>query len=247
MHWDGPQYAQAVRERIAAMTPQQIQEMLRQTLDDHRLSRSERSALGQILDHVDPSPRTVETYRSVAFQLARECMDHGGDKAVVDWLEDVVRLLAKQVPSADKTALAESFFSPDEDCPRQIAALFSGVRRTVDVCVFTITDDRIASAILDTHRRGRAVRIITDDDKAADPGSDIDRLRKAGVPVRVDNTRYHMHHKFALFDGARLLTGSYNWTRSAAENNEENFIVTGDRRFIEPFSRLFEKLWRAFA
>jgi len=229
------------------MNRQQIKEMLRQTLDDRRLSRSERSAMGQILEHVDPSPRTLDTYRSVAFELARECMDHGGDRAVVDWLEDVVRLLAKHAPSADRTATAESFFSPDEDCPRKIAALLSSMRKTVDVCVFTITDDRIASAILDTHRRGRAVRIITDDDKAMDPGSDIDRLRKAGIPVRVDNTRYHMHHKFALFDDARLLTGSYNWTRSAAENNAENFIVTGDRRFVEPFSRLFEKLWDSFA
>ncbi len=38
----------------------------------------------------------------------------------------------------------------------------------------------------------------------------------------------HMHHKFALFDGGRLLTGSYNWTRGAAETNYENVIDTTD-------------------
>ena len=37
-----------------------------------------------------------------------------------------------------------------------------------------------------------------------------------------------MHHKFALFDGRRLMTGSFNWTRSASEQNEENLIVTAD-------------------
>ena len=26
----------------------------------------------------------------------------------------------------------------------------------------------------------------------------------------------HMHHKFAIFDGERLINGSYNWTRGAA-------------------------------
>jgi cardiolipin hydrolase len=56
-----------------------------------------------------------------------------------------------------------------------------------------------------------------------------------------------MHHKFALFDGSLLLTGSYNWTRSAASSNEENFIITGDLRFIKPFSELFEQLWQQFA
>jgi cardiolipin hydrolase len=52
-----------------------------------------------------------------------------------------------------------------------------------------------------------------------------------------------MHHKFALFDDARLLTGSYNWTRSAADCNEENLIVTGDPRLVGPFRQEFDKLW----
>ena len=53
-----------------------------------------------------------------------------------------------------------------------------------------------------------------------------------------------MHHKFALADCAVLLTGSYNWTRSAASSNEENFLITGDRRFVDAFARQFEKLWK---
>ncbi len=56
-----------------------------------------------------------------------------------------------------------------------------------------------------------------------------------------------MHHKFALFDGRRLVTGSYNWTRSAAEFNEENFIVTGDSQLTSAFARTFEDLWKRWA
>jgi phosphatidylserine/phosphatidylglycerophosphate/cardiolipin synthase-like enzyme len=228
------------------LKPQQIKDILKQTLDDRRLSRSERSALDQILDHLDPSQQTVAVYRSVAFDLARECLADPQSKAVVEWLEDVLKLLRKQSSSTPQSSLAEAHFSPGDDGPRRIAGLLRGARKTVDICVFTITDDRISSAVLDAHRRGCKLRIITDDDKASDLGSDIDRLEAAGVPVRVDRTHYHMHHKFALFDGARLLTGSYNWTRSAAANNEENFIVTDDRRLVEPFAELFEKLWRTF-
>lgn len=110
----------------------------------------------------------------------------------------------------------------------------------------TITDDRITGAILEAHRRGIAIRILTDNEKAFDPGSDITRLEHAGVPIRVDRTPYHMHHKFAIIDNELLLNGSYNWTRGAAENNEENFIITDDKRLLGPFRELFERLWKQF-
>jgi phosphatidylserine/phosphatidylglycerophosphate/cardiolipin synthase-like enzyme len=140
--------------------------------------------------------------------------------------------------------LAEVSFSPGNDCLQTICGQLSRVRRSIDICVFTITDDRIAHAILEAHRRGVKVRVITDNDKSLDEGSDVDRLARAGVPVRKDISEYHMHHKFAVFDGRRMLTGSYNWTRGAARYNEENLIVSGDPRLVEPFTREFEALWR---
>ncbi len=56
-----------------------------------------------------------------------------------------------------------------------------------------------------------------------------------------------MHHKFALFDERLLATGSYNWTRSAADKNQENLLVTGDPRLVTPYAELFERLWVEFA
>ncbi len=87
------------------------------------------------------------------------------------------------------------------------------------------------------------IRIITDDDKAGDLGSDVDRLASLGIETRQDRTDRHMHHKFAIFDQSTLLTGSYNWTRGAADRNLENFIVTADPRLLRAFSREFDRLW----
>ena len=109
--------------------------------------------------------------------------------------------------------------------------------------MFTITDDRITEAILKAHERSVDLRIITDDDKSRDRGSDIDRLRRRGIPLRMDRSPYHMHHKFAVFDERRILTGSYNWTRGADQNNEENFIVTEEPRLVKAFSAAFAGLW----
>jgi phosphatidylserine/phosphatidylglycerophosphate/cardiolipin synthase-like enzyme len=137
-----------------------------------------------------------------------------------------------------------AFFSPGHTCIHEVIRQFDLARQTCDVCVFTITDDRITEAILRAHGRGVALRIITDDEKSHDLGSDIDRLRAAGISCKMDvGNAAHMHHKFALFDRRRLMTGSFNWTRSASEQNEENLIVTPDPVLVESFGRRFEQLW----
>ena len=138
----------------------------------------------------------------------------------------------------------EVHFSPGETCLQAILDRLNDAERTIDICVFTITDDRIARTIVDAHRRKVRVRVITDNDKANDEGSDVWNIERAGVAVRVDRTEFHMHHKFAVFDGRSAITGSYNWTRGAARNNEENLVVSGDPRLAAAFSKEFDALWK---
>jgi cardiolipin hydrolase len=228
------------------MTTPEIDQILRSTLGDMRLSGGERRALGEVLADVAPDAQQLAFLRHRAFALAREQVLAPDARQALDWLEEVIKVLQAQALPVTDPVVTEAHFSPGSDCPRTIAGLFARARKTADVCVFTITDDRISTALLDAHRRGVAVRLITDNDKALDLGSDIEAFRQAGVPLRLDRTMYHMHHKFALFDGALLLTGSYNWTRGAAEQNLENFIVTGDRSLVAAFSRTFARLWETF-
>jgi mitochondrial cardiolipin hydrolase len=141
------------------------------------------------------------------------------------------------------SAASRAFFSPGPDCLGQIIHRLSYARQSIDICVFTITDDRISRAILDAQRRGLKLRIISDNEKMHDAGSDIARFEAAGIPVKIDRTPYHMHHKYAIFDRTRLLNGSYNWTRNAADVNEENIIDTGDPELLLAFQTHFETLW----
>jgi phosphatidylserine/phosphatidylglycerophosphate/cardiolipin synthase-like enzyme len=164
---------------------------------------------------------------------------------VFTWLEDVLKVLNPVQTAGPTESPSAAFFSPGQACLAQIAHRFATARRTADVCVFTITDDRITRALLDAHRRKVRVRVITDNEKAFDAGSDIERIGAAGVPVKVDRTPYHMHHKYAIFDGTRLLNGSYNWTRGAAEQNEENVVDTADPKLVAAFQAAFDKLWTA--
>ena len=56
-----------------------------------------------------------------------------------------------------------------------------------------------------------------------------------------------MHHKFVVFDGDLLATGSYNWTRSAARYNRENVLVTSEPRLVSRFDAEFVRLWGELA
>jgi len=52
-----------------------------------------------------------------------------------------------------------------------------------------------------------------------------------------------MHNKFAIIDNRILLTGSYNWTFSANNRNDENLMVIDDPELIEIFQNQFINLW----
>ena len=88
------------------------------------------------------------------------------------------------------------------------------------------------------------VRVVTDNDKSFDRGSDAARLRAAGIALATDQSDAHMHHKFAIVDESLLLTGSYNWTRSAYRENQENILVTEERTVVRSFQETFDALWR---
>ena len=77
------------------------------------------------------------------------------------------------------------------------------------------------------------------------------QLEEAGIAVklvRAHDSRQegHMHHKFAIFDGARLINGSYNWTRGAADLNFENLTDTADAGLVAAFAAEFARLWNQF-
>lgn len=137
----------------------------------------------------------------------------------------------------------QAFFSPGDTCLDAIIRSLNNSTSSIKICVFTISDDRITKAILKQQWKNIPIQIITDNDKCNDLGSDINQLFESGIDVKVDRTPYHMHHKYALIDDKVVLTGSYNWTKSAALYNHENLILTSNKDIVEKFVIEFNKLW----
>lgn len=221
-----------------------LDQQLRDSLADLRLSNEERDELRQLGSEL--SPDQVRYMRNRAFALVRELIRQPENtEPALKWLEQVIKTLDANVTPIRN--IASAHFSPGEDCRRKIRELCRQARKSLDICVYTISDDPLSEEILACHQRGVAVRVISDNEKQFDAGSDVQWLRDRGVPLRIDSGPYHMHHKFALFDGQLLLNGSFNWTRSASTSNEENFVVVDQPQLLAAFSREFESLWARYA
>lgn len=212
------------------------------TLDDQRISRSEKKALRALLHDAGLAVHDRDVLVSRLFSEVERRMQHPGDRELLHALRDLVSLLRAPAEAALHPP-TRVWFGPEEPMAETLCTLIAATTHSLDVAVFTITDDRVTERIVDAHRRGVAIRILSDDDKATDRGSDVVRIAGAGVPVRFDRSTAHFHHKFAVFDSRSVLNGSYNWTRGAATRNRENFLLTFEPDVVRAYREAFDRLW----
>ncbi|MFO1495629.1 MAG: phospholipase D-like domain-containing protein [Lysobacterales bacterium] len=226
----------------------QLLEQLEASLADLTLSTPEKHALLALLRERPRRADQLRQLRNRAFELVLERSRDSAQVAdmpkLVAWVSDVVRMLDQASPSVDLQT--EVWFSPGPDCRRALLGQLKSCRKRLDICVYTISDDELTHEIIGAHRRRVQVRVITDDAKGYDHGSDVQRLREAGIALLTDASSAHMHHKFALFDGRWLVNGSFNWTRSATQSNDENLVVTNDPEQLRQFAAHFEQLWSRY-
>ena len=222
------------------MYTDELEKILIDSLQDFKLDQNEKYIFKELAESL--AEDQLSFIRNKAFDLSRPYVEAGGADAVkvLNWLDRIVKSI--QPLKKNNLIKPEAYFSPGSRCRNKIINLMNSAKRTIDICVFTISDNKITQSILEAHKRGVLVTIVSDNDKANDKGSDIDYLSDKGVNVILDKTSYHMHHKFAVFDNNILLNGSFNWTRSASEVNEENITVSAEPALLSMFSERFASL-----
>src|SRR5690606_35477506 len=125
-------------------------------------------AIGERLDR-----ERVRYLRNRAFAMTRELVRTRPEAALdlLKWLEQVVKTL--DMATAVATVESSACFTPGDACLRKLRELCGAARQGIDICVYTISDDRLRAAIVEAHRRGVRVRVISDNDKFHDTGNDI--------------------------------------------------------------------------
>ena len=180
--------------------------------------------------------------RAHLFEKTTEVIKPDNAAKAMKWLEESVKILDKgKISIVAQTS--EVYFSPGEDCRNRIRRAILEARNSLDICVFTISDRFISDPIILKQNEGIQIRVITDNDKCNDIGSEIHDLSVKKIPIKTDNSPAHMHHKFVVIDRSITITGSYNWTHSAAKENQENIIVLHDEKVASNYLKEFEKLW----
>ena len=220
---------------------------LRESFDDKVISKSEKTALHKLFEELKEDHEALNFLRNRAFDIVNEYAQKNKRdiKSAMKWLEDVIRLVDNE-REVEEIKSSKACFSPGKNCSEQIRSLIRNAEHKIDICVFTISDDDISGEILEAKKRGVNVRIITDDDKSHDMGSDISKFIEQGINVEMDHSSAHMHHKFAIFDREALVNGSFNWTKSASDYNQENIVVLYEPKLINMFQDEFNKLWKKF-
>jgi len=138
----------------------------------------------------------------------------------------------------------EVFFSPNGGCLQAVVAQIDQSTKTIDVAIYHLTSREIAQALVRAKDRGVIIRIFMDTGEARTKYSKSRYLVQNGFDVKLHKGQGLMHHKFAIVDHRVLITGSFNWTPTAEEKNQENLLILRDPELIRKYGERFEGMWR---
>ncbi len=145
--------------------------------------------------------------------------------------------------SISTLAKTEVYFSLSDNPQKEIIKNINQAQASINIAMYIFTDREIALPLIKAQERGVKVRLYLDKDQVDYQYSQSRFLVQGGIKTRVSSNKYIMHNKFAIIDNRLLLTGSYNWTFSANNRNDENLMVIDDPELIEIFQNQFVNLW----
>jgi phosphatidylserine/phosphatidylglycerophosphate/cardiolipin synthase-like enzyme len=130
----------------------------------------------------------------------------------------------------------EVYFSPHGGCTDAIIRELNKAKNTILVQAYSFTSAPIAKALLNTHKRGVKVEVILDKSQRTQKYSSATFLYNQGIAVKIDAQHAIAHNKVMIIDGETVITGSFNFTKAAEENNAENLLIIHDKKLAERYT-----------
>ena len=140
-------------------------------------------------------------------------------------------------------AKTEVYFSLYDNPQKEIIKNINQAEAFINIAMYIFTDREIAIPLVKARERGVKVRLYLDKEQVEYQYSQSRFLVQKGIKTRISSNKYIMHNKFAIIDNRLLLTGSYNWTFSANNRNDENLMIIDDPEIIKIFQNQFVNLW----
>jgi phosphatidylserine/phosphatidylglycerophosphate/cardiolipin synthase-like enzyme len=143
----------------------------------------------------------------------------------------------------DETPI-ETYFSPDDGVINSLAGVLNSAEASIHFLAFSFTSNDLGDIVREKDEAGLTVRGVMEEEQVnSNQGTEFDPFKQADVDVRLDGIEGQMHHKVFIIDGKIVAFGSYNFSQSAEERNDENVIIVYNEAIAREFLKEFERVW----
>ncbi len=146
-------------------------------------------------------------------------------------------------------SVVEYYFSPTDGTASHILDAIDTAQYSIHFLIFSFTRNDIGDILVAKHNAGLEVKGVFDEDNRLEYGGEYIRLMEAGLPVRYDQFQYKLHHKLMIIDynhpesDPLVITGSYNWSTRAENENDENIVIIHDTALAQSYHALFNDIY----
>jgi phosphatidylserine/phosphatidylglycerophosphate/cardiolipin synthase-like enzyme len=132
------------------------------------------------------------------------------------------------------------FFSPKGGCEDALVQAISKARREILVQAYSFTADPLTFGLVEAKKRGVDVDIILDRSNEVERYSDLNILLDNGLHPLIDAEHAIAHNKVMIIDQKIVVTGSFNFTNQAENQNAENLlIIRGHKELVNQYRNNF--------
>jgi phosphatidylserine/phosphatidylglycerophosphate/cardiolipin synthase-like enzyme len=134
------------------------------------------------------------------------------------------------------------YFASEDDVIGYILEQVEGAQQHIRFMAFSFTYDSLGEAMLQRAADGLIVEGVFETTGSGTEYSEMTRMACAGLSVMRDGNAGILHHKVIIIDDSTVITGSFNFSNSAVENNDENLLIIQDADlaalFIDEYQRV---------
>ena len=179
-------------------------------------------------------------------QVARDYATVFDEMFVDDLFGPASRPQTTNVDVTINGTLLEIYFSPEDGVAGKLLTLIKSAHESIYFLAYSFTSNELGEAIIQKAAEGLTVAGVMDGGQIdSNQGTEFDPFAQAGVDVRRDGNAGLMHHKVIIIDGFIVITGSYNFSASAEQNNDENVVVIHNAdvavQYMQEFQRVFSR------
>jgi len=142
-----------------------------------------------------------------------------------DLMSIPIEVELKPMPKDYEGPTIAAYFSPSGGCTEAVVSALDAAKKSVLVQAYSFTSTPIAKALVDAKKRGVDVQVILDKSQKTEHYSSATFLSNEGIPTYIDAAHKIAHNKLMVIDGDEVITGSFNFTKSAEDGNAENLLV----------------------